>query len=57
MRTNPIRPDAAVGRLSMPVTEVDVVIITALEEEREAVRAKLRGCRPVPPTGDDVRVY
>jgi nucleoside phosphorylase len=36
---------------------VDVVIITPLEEERDAVLAKLAGHRQLPPTADDIRVY
>ncbi len=41
----------------MPSVTVDVVIVTALEEERDAVRARLPNCRQVAPTTDDVRVY
>lgn len=36
---------------------VDFVIVTALEEERDAVLSKLPGWRKLPPTDDDVRVY
>jgi nucleoside phosphorylase len=36
---------------------VDVVIITALEEEREAVLRKLPGRRRVTPTRDDIQIY
>ena len=36
---------------------VDVVLITPLEEERDAVLAKLAGARQLPPTADDIRVY
>jgi nucleoside phosphorylase len=36
---------------------VDVVLITPLEEERDAVLAKLVGHRQLPPTQDDIRVY
>jgi nucleoside phosphorylase len=35
----------------------DFLIITALEEEREALLLKLPGARKLPPEGDDVRVY
>lgn len=41
----------------MSMTGIDVVIITALEEEREAMRAMLPDCHQLPPTTDDVRVY
>jgi hypothetical protein len=36
---------------------VDFVIVTALEEERDAVLSKLQGGRKLPPTEADVRVY
>jgi hypothetical protein len=36
---------------------VDVVLITPLEEERDAVLAQLAGARQLPPTQDDIRVY
>lgn len=36
---------------------VDFVIVTALEEERDAVLSKLKGWRKLPPTKADVRVY
>jgi len=36
---------------------VDFVIITALEEERDAVLAKLPGAQKLPPSAGDVRVY
>ena len=36
---------------------VDVVLITPLEEERDAVLAQLDGYRQLPPTPDDIRVY
>jgi nucleoside phosphorylase/energy-coupling factor transporter ATP-binding protein EcfA2 len=36
---------------------VDFVIVTALEEERDAVLSKLSRTRKLPPTEDDVRVY
>ena len=36
---------------------VDVVLITPLEEERDAVLARLDGHRQLPPTQDDIRVY
>jgi nucleoside phosphorylase len=36
---------------------VDVVLITPLEEERDAVLAQLPGARQLPPTADDIRVY
>jgi nucleoside phosphorylase len=36
---------------------VDFVIVTALEEERDAVLSKLPGYRKLPPTAHDVRVY
>ena len=35
----------------------DFVIITPLEEEREAMLAHLGNCTRVPPTHDDIRVY
>src|SRR5262245_26741400 len=36
---------------------IDFLLITALEEEREAVLRRLPGYRQLPPTRDDVRVY
>jgi hypothetical protein len=36
---------------------VDFVIVTALEEERDAGLSKLQGSRKLPPTEDDLRVY
>ena len=36
---------------------VDFVIITALEEERDALLAKLPGYKQSPPTDDDIRTY
>jgi nucleoside phosphorylase len=36
---------------------VDVVLITPLEEERDAVLAQLAEYRQLPPTQDDIRVY
>jgi len=39
------------------VTSVDFVIITALDEERDAVAAKLPDCRRLAPSEDDIRVY
>lgn len=36
---------------------VDFVLVTALEEERDAVLGKLPGYRRLPPTRDDIRVY
>jgi nucleoside phosphorylase len=36
---------------------VDFVIVTALEEERDAVLSKLPRIQKLPPTEDDVRVY
>ena len=36
---------------------VDFVIITALEEERDAVLSKLPNYKKLPPTEDDIRVY
>lgn len=44
-------------RQVVQVSGVDVVIVTALEEERDALRAKLPDCRVLPPSGDDVRIY
>lgn len=41
----------------MVVTSVDFVIITALDEERDAVAAKLPDCRRLAPSEDDIRVY
>jgi nucleoside phosphorylase len=40
-----------------PVEQVDFVIITALEEERDAMLAKLPGYRRLNPTNDDIRTY
>jgi nucleoside phosphorylase len=39
------------------IPPVDFVIITALEEERDAVLAKLPNHQKLPPTRDDVHVY
>jgi hypothetical protein len=36
---------------------VDFVIVTVLEEERDAVLSKLPGYRKLPPTSQDVRLY
>ena len=36
---------------------IDFVIITALEEERDALHSKLQGVQKVSPTDDDIRVY
>jgi len=36
---------------------VDFVIVTPLEEERDAVLAKLPNHRKLPPTEDDIRIY
>jgi predicted ATPase/nucleoside phosphorylase len=36
---------------------VDFVIVTALEEERDAVLAKLPGYRRLPPSEHDIRIY
>src|SRR5262245_2531571 len=36
---------------------VDFVLITALEEERDAVLSRLPGWRQLPPNKDDTRVY
>jgi nucleoside phosphorylase len=38
-------------------SEVDFLIVTALEEEREAVLSKLSNCRRLDPSGDDIRIY
>ena len=38
-------------------THVDFLLITALEEERDAVLKRLAGFQQLPPTHDDVRVY
>src|SRR5262245_8094173 len=35
----------------------DFVIITALEEERDAVLAQLPNPRRIPPSNDDIRIY
>ena len=51
----PQEADAARGAAGPP--PIDVVIITPLEEERDAVLAKLDGHRQLPPTQDDIRVY
>ena len=34
---------------------VDFVIVTALEEERAALLAKLPDCQPLPPEAQDIR--
>jgi len=41
---------------SMPAS-IDFLLITALEEERDAVLRRLPGYRQLPPNSDDVRVY
>src|SRR5262249_44231125 len=51
------RPPAPARGPSPPGPPVDFVIVTALEEERDAVLAKLPVPRQVPPTADDIRVY
>ena len=44
----------AANRMEGPV---DFVIITALEEERSSVLAKLPNCQPLPPEPQDIRQY
>ena len=51
----PREADAARETAGLP--PVDVVLITPLEEERDAVLAKLVGHRQLSPTQDDIRVY
>jgi len=51
------RPVADATRGTAGSPPVDVVIITPLEEERDAVLAKLARYRQLPPTQDDIRVY
>lgn len=41
----------------MSETRADIVIVTALPEERDAMLAKLPGHQKVSPTHDDIRVY
>jgi nucleoside phosphorylase len=50
-------PAADAGRETAGPPPVDVVMITPLEEERDAVLAQLAGARQLPPTQDDIRVY
>lgn len=50
----PREADAARETAAPPPVDV---IITPLEEERDAVLAKLDGPRQLPPTQDDIRVY
>src|SRR5205823_1338456 len=38
-------------------SSADFVIITALSEERDAVLSKLPGCRRLPATREDIRIY
>jgi tetratricopeptide (TPR) repeat protein/nucleoside phosphorylase len=42
-------------RIGLPA--IDFVIITALEEEREAILSKLPNLKKLPPSTDDIRVY
>src|SRR5262245_40864074 len=51
------RPEANAAQEMAGSPPVDVVLITPLEEERDAVLAKLDGHRQLPPTVDDIRVY
>ena len=44
-------------RASNTNAPVDFVIVTALEEERDSVLAKLPGHCKLPPTNEDIRVY
>lgn len=39
------------------IIRVDFLIVTALEEERDALLSKLPGYRKLPPSDEDVRVY
>jgi nucleoside phosphorylase len=50
-------PGSAVPTSGTPVEKVDFVIITALEEERDAMLGKLPGYRRLNPTNDDIRTY
>lgn len=49
-----LKPMGEAGKLN---AQVDFVIVTALEEERDAVLTKLPGYSKVPPTDEDIRVY
>jgi nucleoside phosphorylase len=51
------RPEANAAQEMAGPPSVDVVLITPLEEERDAVLAQLDGHRQLPPTADDIRVY
>jgi nucleoside phosphorylase len=46
-----------VNQTQEPNNPIDFVIITALEEEREAVLSKLPFPKKLPPSNEDVRVY
>ena len=46
-----------VNQTQEPNNPIDFVIITALEEEREAVLSKLPFAKKLPPSNEDVRVY
>lgn len=45
------------GNAIVAARQIDFVILTALEEERDAILGKLPGNRRLPPTTDDIRVY
>ena len=49
------RPEANAAQEMVEPPPVDVVLITPLEEERNAVLAKLDGHRRLPPTADDIQ--
>ena len=53
----PIKPDANSHRDSIMQSMTDFVIITPLEEEREAMLAHLGRPNRLPPANDDIRVY
>ncbi|MBL8470420.1 MAG: hypothetical protein JNM98_01360, partial [Rhodocyclaceae bacterium] len=42
---------------AMPPANIDFLIVTPLQEERDAVLARLPAYRKLPPTADDIRVY
>ncbi len=54
--TPAVQPRAAPAKLEIQAP-VDFVIVTALEEERDAVLRQLQSYHQLPPTDDDVRVY
>jgi nucleoside phosphorylase len=52
-----IECEATSAHTSEPQAPVDFVLVTALEEERDAVLSKLPEHRKLPPSANDVRVY